>query len=82
MAVEETNLKFSLSIFLACFYIYAFMIHAFYDCNLRAYLMSPNLEPVADNAREIYEQVTKLKYTNMSNISIEYHKGEKLLQSA
>ncbi len=46
-----------MKIFLTSFYFYAFMVHSFYDCNLRAYLMRADLEPVVDNAKDIFEQV-------------------------
>ena len=57
MAVNEANVNLSMNLFLTAFYIYAFMIHAFYDCNLRAYLMKSDFEPVVDNAKDIYDQV-------------------------
>ncbi len=53
------HMKVSMKIFLASFYVYAFMIHAFYDCNFRAYLMITEFEPVADTAKDIYEQVQR-----------------------
>ncbi len=56
--MEKINVKLSLNIFLLSFYIYAFLIHAFYDCNLRAYLMSADLEPFAETAKDIYEQAS------------------------
>ncbi len=48
-----------MKLFLACFYAYAFMTHSFYDCNLRAYLMTVDLEPVVDTAKDIYDQGKK-----------------------
>ncbi len=56
MAVNGINIKLSLNIFLTAFYVYSFLLHAFYDCNLRAYLMSANYEPVANTAKDVYEQ--------------------------
>ena len=56
MAIKETKMKTSLKILLAFFYFYAFMMHAFYDCNLRAYLMSADMEPIVDTAQDVYEQ--------------------------
>ncbi len=57
MAVEEVNIQLSMKVFLTSFYFYSFMIHSFYDCNLRAYLMSADLEPTAETAKDFYEQV-------------------------
>ena len=57
MAVNHINIKLSMKIFLTAFYFYSFMLHSFYDCNLRAYLMSTDYEPVANTAKDIYEQV-------------------------
>ncbi len=39
------------------FYFYAFMLHSFYECNLRTYLMSSDFEPVVDTTKDVYEQV-------------------------
>ncbi len=56
---DGKTLKMSMRIFLMFFYLYAFMIHAFYDCNLRAYLMIVEFEPHVDTSKDIYEQVHK-----------------------
>ena len=60
MAVDEINIQLSMKIFLTAFYFYAFMVHSFYDCNLRAYLMKADYEPIADNAQDFYEQVLNM----------------------
>lgn len=36
------------------------MLHSFYDCNLRAYLMHVDFEPDADTAKELYEQLMQI----------------------
>ena len=56
MAVHEVNIQLSMKIFLTAFYFYSFMIHSFYDCNLRAYLMSSDFGLVAENAEDFYKQ--------------------------
>ena len=48
--------KTSTNILLVTWYAYTFLVHAAYDCNLRAYLMSADLEPVVNNAKDIYHQ--------------------------
>ncbi len=57
MIVEGTNAHVSFKIFMTGFYFYTFMTHAFYECNLRAYLMISDLEPFVDIPRDIIEQV-------------------------
>ena len=57
MSVDAVNIKISMQTFLTSFNFYAFMMYAFYHCNLRAYLMSADLEPKVETAQDIYEQV-------------------------
>ncbi len=64
MSVDVVNIHSSMQIFLICFYFYAFMIHSFYDCNLRAYLLSADMEPIVETAQDIYQQV-KYRYLKM-----------------
>ncbi len=49
--------KVPIRIFFLFWYIYTYLIHQFYDCNLRAYLMSVDLEPLIDSAQDIHENV-------------------------
>ncbi len=44
-------------IFLHFWFLYAFIIQAAYDCNLRAFLMSADFEPTVETAKDIIEQV-------------------------
>ncbi len=67
MAVDEINIPLSMKTFLTGFYFYALMVHAFYECNLRAYLMSKDSEPVVDTAKDIYEQVGLKRYLVMNS---------------
>ena len=48
-----------MKLFLVTWYIYAFFIHASYDCNLRAYLMQVDKEKPINTAKDIVEQDRK-----------------------
>ncbi len=51
---------YAINIFLLSWYIYAFLIHAFYDCNLRAYMMFVDREPAIDTAQDMIDQVCNM----------------------
>ena len=55
--------------FLLVWYVYTMLMHWFYDCNLRAYMMAADFEPEVDSSWDIYEQVLKLTFTKASHIS-------------
>ncbi len=69
MTMLDKNQRLSMRIFVFHFSMYAFLIHAFYDCNLRAYLMVADLEPVVESAKDIYDQVKSI------HTSITFKKG-------
>ncbi len=48
--------KKSVNVFLYIWYLYSFIVHASYDCNLRAYVMLAEFEPVVENAEDIINQ--------------------------
>ncbi len=60
MTVEGYNLNLSMKIFMTGFYFFTFMIHSFYECNLRAYLMKNDLEPYVDTPKDMIDQGRKL----------------------
>ncbi len=48
--------------------IFTFLIHASYDCNLRAYLLRVDTEPVVETAKDMYDQ--NRKYFTIYDITV------------
>ncbi len=47
---------------MVCWLFYTYIIHAAYDCNLRAYLMSTDFEAQVDSSKDLVEQGRKMYF--------------------
>ena len=57
---ELSSIPLPIAIFIMSFFTYAFFVNAFYECNLRSYLMSPSFEPPVEDEHDIIAQGKKL----------------------